>query len=176
MYMLFFTTSQMKSLHYDQCLLYILLYIYSLFHRDETKPTHIIGINSFLFLMQLIYKHSSPNYQHMTNYWKLINKMLVYICVHKLKHFQPHSHLCQLWCILYCNLFVFYMIFIYDHFKVDEAASTNFFSSYTIYFILLNNCINTVILAEQSLHHNIILEKQDHCWVSRICTKIVISE
>jgi hypothetical protein len=55
--------------------------IYSLFHRDETKPTHIIGINSFLFLMQLIYKHSSPNYQSMINYWKLINKMLVYIYV-----------------------------------------------------------------------------------------------
>lgn len=52
-------------------------YIYSLFHRDETKPTHIIGINSFLFFMQLIYKHSSPNYQHMINSCKLINKMLV---------------------------------------------------------------------------------------------------
>ncbi len=95
-----FTTSQMKSLHYDQCLydIYYYIYIYSLFHRDETKPTHIIGINSFLFLMQLIYKHSSPNYQHMINYCKLINKMLVYICVcvHKLKHFQLHSLLCHL--------------------------------------------------------------------------------
>ena len=94
----------MKSLHYDQCfiyfdhyMLYIYIYwhidvcayiytytytykcIYSLFHRDETKPTHIIGINSFLFFMQLIYKHSSPNYQHMTNHWKLINNMLVYL-------------------------------------------------------------------------------------------------
>ena len=68
---LVFTTSQMKSLHYDQCLLYLIyieMYIDSLFHRDETKPTHIIGINSFLFLMQLIYKHSSPNYQHMIKY------------------------------------------------------------------------------------------------------------
>jgi len=104
MYMHFFflfTTSQMKSLHYDQCLyMYIYIYIHSLFHRDETKPTHIIGINSFLFLMQLIYKHSSPNYQHMINYWKLINKMLVFIDMHKLKHFQPHSLLCLLWCIV----------------------------------------------------------------------------
>jgi hypothetical protein len=39
----------MKSLHYDQCLYSISIVIYSLFHRDETKPTHIIGINSFLF-------------------------------------------------------------------------------------------------------------------------------
>lgn len=73
---------------------------HSLFHRDETKPTHIIGINSFLFLMQLRYKHSSPNYQHMISYWQLINKLLVLIdvCVRKLKHFQPHSLLCQSWC------------------------------------------------------------------------------
>ena len=56
-------------------------YIYALFHRDETKPTHIIGINSFLFLIQLCYKHASPNYQHMINCRKLINKMLVYMYV-----------------------------------------------------------------------------------------------
>lgn len=61
--------------------------------------------------------------------------------------------------------------------KVDEAASTNFFfSSYKIYFTLLIYCINTIILAEHSLHHNIIIVKLDHCWVNRICTKIVISE
>lgn len=72
---LFFTTSQMKSLHYDQCWLsfvYIQITVhtqwYSLFHRDETKPTHIKEINTFLFLMQLIYKHSSPNDSHMTSY------------------------------------------------------------------------------------------------------------
>ena len=51
-----------------------------------------------------------------------------------------------------------------------------FFSSYTIHFTLLVNCSNTVVLAEQSLHHNIILEKQDHCWVSRIYVKFLISE
>ena len=53
MFFFFFTTSQMKSLHYDQCFIvycFQYIYIYSLFHRDETKPTHIIGINSFLFL------------------------------------------------------------------------------------------------------------------------------
>ena len=48
--------------------------------------------------------------------------------------------------------------------KVDEAASTNFlfFIIYTL-FTLLINCMNTVILAELTLHHNIILEKLDHC-------------
>jgi hypothetical protein len=168
----------MKSLHYDQCL-YVCVYIYSLFHRDETKPTHIIGIKSFLFLMQLIYKHSSPNYQHMINYWKLINKMLVlYVCVHKLKHFQPHSLLCHLWCYFICAIRSFlYDIYIWLFEKLTkQLRQTFFFSSYTTYFTLLINCYNTVVLAEQSLHHNIILEKLDHCWVNRICTKKLISE
>ncbi len=42
--------------------------------------------------------------------------------------------------------------------------------------IFLINCDNTIVLAEQLLHHNIVLEKLDHSWVNRICTKIVISE
>lgn len=156
-----------------------ILYIYSLFHRDETKPTHIIGINSFLFLMQLIYKHSSPNYQHMINYWQLINKMLVYMCVRKLKHFQPHSLLCHLWCILLAISSFLCDICIWWFEKLTKQLRQTFlffFSTYTISFTLLINCINTVVLAEQSLHHNIILEKLDHCWVNRICTKIVISD
>lgn len=126
--------------------------------------------------MQLIYKHSSPNYQHMTNYWKLINKMLVYIyiCVRKLKHFQPHSLLCHLWCFFFYMQFIrFYMKFIYDYFQklTKQLRQTFFFHHIQFIFILLDNCYNTVILTEQSLHHNIILEKLDHCWVNRICTK-----
>ncbi len=60
--------------------------------------------------------------------------------------------------------------------QLRQTFFFRFFSSYTIYFILLINCINTVVLTEQSLHHNIILEKLDHCCVNRICTKIVISD
>ena len=59
--------------------------------------------------------------------------------------------------------------------KLTKQLRLTFFSpSYTIDFILLHNCFNTVILAEPSLHHNIILEKLDHWCVSRICTTIVI--
>ena len=42
-------------------------------------------------------------------------------------------------------------------------------------FTLLVNCINTTVPAEQPLHHNIILEKQDHCSVDRVNTKTAIS-
>lgn len=138
----FFTTSQMKSLHYDQCLYDInIVYLYSLFHRDETKLTHI-GINSFLFLMQLIYKHSSPNYQHMTNYWKLINKMLVYMCVRKLKHFQPHSLLCHLWCILFAISSLLYEFCIWSFQKLTKQLRQTFFFHH-IQFI--SYCYTTVL-------------------------------
>lgn len=137
-----FSSQQVKWNHFIMTSVYFLLHIhiytyvcilYSLFHRDETKPTHITEINSFLFLLQLIYKHSSPNYQHMTNYRELINKIFD---MHKLKHFQPHSFLCRLWCILYCDEFVFmWNIYIWWLKKVDEAASTNFFFLHHIQFI-----------------------------------------
>ena len=48
--------------------------------RNKTNPHHR-NINSFLFFIQLMYKHASPNYQHMINSRKLINKMLVSLCV-----------------------------------------------------------------------------------------------
>ena len=97
----------------------------------------------------------------------------LYVCVHKLKHFQPHSLLCHLWCIIFCNLFD---IYIWSFEKLTkQLRQTFFFSSYIISFTLLIDCFNTIILAEQSLHHNIILEKLDHCWVNGICTKKVIS-
>ena len=114
-----FFSQQVKWNHFIMTSVYYISYIHwmyidSLFHRDETKPTHIIGINSFLFLMQLIYKHSSPNYQHKINYWKLINKMLVYIRVHKSKHFQPHSLHCHLWCTFILQFIrFFFVIYLY---------------------------------------------------------------
>ena len=163
---------------------YYILYTYnvyknSLFHRDETKPTHIIGINSFLFLMQLIYKHSSPNYQHMINHWKLINNIIVlYMCAY-VETFS--TAFTSLPFVMFYNMQFIRFHIIYMHmkffFKSWRSSFVNFlFSSYTIHITLLNNCINTVILAEQSLHHNIILEKLDHCWVNRICTNFSIYE
>jgi hypothetical protein len=83
----------------------------------------------------------------------------------------------------FCDVFDLLQLvrFLYDisymiMWKVAEAASTNFFFIIYNLFTLLINCMKTVILAEQSLHHNIILEKLDHWWVNRICTKNVIPE
>lgn len=138
-----FTTSQMKSLHYDQC--YIITYInkYDIFvvssRRNKTNPYHRNKFIPVLF-MQLICKHSSPNYQHMINYWKLINKMLVYIyiCMHKLKHFQPHSLLCHLWCILFVISSFLYDISIWLFVKLTKQLRQTFFFHH-IYFIHIAN-------------------------------------
>lgn len=178
--LLFFTTSQMKSLHYDQCYsiyMYVCIYIFVVSsRRNKTNPHHR---NKFIPVLNAT--HLQAFKPKLSTYDQLLKidqqDVSLYMCVRKLKHFQPHSLLCHLWCILFAISPFLCDIYIWLFRKVDEAASTNFsFSSYTISFTLLINCINTVVLAEQSLHHNIILEKLDHCWVNRICTKIVISD
>lgn len=170
----------MTSVLYVYIYMSLWTYIHALFHRDETKPTHIIGINSFLFFMQLFYKHASPNYQHMINSRKLINKMLVSLRVCTSWNIFNRIHffaICDVLEICAIRSCVECEISIYDDMSSWRSSFDKlFFSSYTIHFTLLVNCSNTIILAEQSLHHNIILEKLDHCWVNRICTKIVISE
>ena len=125
-----FTTSQMKSLHYDQCSIYIyMVYICVVSsRRNKTNPYHR---NKFIpvLIIQLFYKHSSPNYQHMINYWKLINKLFN---MHKLKHSQPHSLLCHLWCILFHSFWC--DIYIYDYMKSWRSSFDKlFFSSYILY-------------------------------------------
>ena len=129
--------------------------------------------------MQLIYKHSSPNYQHMINCRKLINKMLVYMYVCVSWNIFNRIHffaICDVFDLQVVRLLYDSYIWWFEKLTKQLRQTFTFFSSYTISFTLLNNCINTVVLAEQSLHHNIILEKLDHCWVNRICTKIAISD
>ena len=41
-------------------------------------------------------------------------------------------------------------------------------------FTLLYNCINTAVLAELSLHHNINVDRQDHCPVKQTNAKIIL--
>jgi len=60
--------------------------------------------------------------------------------------------------------------------KLTKQLRLTFFYNHIQYiFTLLVNCINTTVLTELSLHHNIILDELDHSSVSRICTKIVKS-
>lgn len=97
----------------------------------------------------------------MINYWKLINTIFlyIYICMHKLKHFQPHSFLCHLWCILFANCSFSCEILIYLYMmtsKVDEAASTNFFFIIYFFFHIANqlfqhSCTSQTIASSQ--HH-----------------------
>jgi len=84
-----------------------------------------------------------------------------------LKHFQPHSFLCHLWCILFMWIVRLTYIYIWnsyhDHFKkkfTKQLRQTSFFflsSWHTIYFTLLINCINTTVLPPRTItssqHH-----------------------
>lgn len=106
---------------------------------------------------------------------KLINKMLAKMYVRKLKHFQPHSLLCQLWC-LYIAICSFSCDIEYDQVESWRSSFDKLFFLITYNnFTLLIYCIETDIPAEQSLHHNIILEKGDHSWVNRVSAKNLIS-
>ncbi len=94
--------------------------------RNKTNPHHR---NKFIPVFNAT--HLQAFKPKLSTYDQLLKNdqqdVSLYVCVRKLKHFQPHSLLCHLWCIFFLQLIRFYMIFIYDHRKVDEAASTNFF-------------------------------------------------
>jgi hypothetical protein len=161
----------MKSLHYDQCLYDIYYYIYIFVvssRRNKTNPHHR---NKFIPVLNAThlqaFKPKLSTYDQLLKTDQQDVSFYIFVCISWNIFNRIHFFaICDV-SFSICSWYT-YMI----RWKVDEAASTNFFT----YFTLLVNCCNTVILTEQSFHHNIILEKLDHCWVSRICTKIVISE
>lgn len=173
MYVLLFTTSQMKSLHYDQCLLdtyYAYVCVVSS-RRNKTNPHR----NKFIPVLDATRVQAcKPKLSTYDQSWRTDQQdASLYVCVSW--NIFNRIHVFAICDVPYVQLVRCYMKLYMIGRKVDEAASTNSSSSsYTTDFTLLHDCINTIILAEQSLHHNIILEKLDHCCVSRICTKIVI--
>jgi hypothetical protein len=165
----------------------VLFYIYILYiyicifvvssRRNKTNPHHR---NKFIPVFNAT--HLQAFKPKLSTYDQLLKTdqqdVSLYICVRKLKHFQPHSLLCHLWSILFAISSFFYVIIIYDHLKSWRSSFDKllfFFIIYNLFHIAKQLYQHTVVLAEQSLHHNIILEKLDHCWVSRICTKKLIS-
>jgi hypothetical protein len=70
---------------------------------------------------------------------------------------------------------MWYFIWLYQK-LTKQLRQTFFYNHIQFIFTLLINCINTTVLAELSLHHNIILDELDHSSVSRICTKITFSD
>ena len=93
----YFTTSQMKSLHYDQCfILYKCMYIFVVSsRRNKTNPHHR---NKFIPVFNAT--HLQAFKPKLSTYDQLLSTdqqdASLYICVRKLKHFQPHSLLCHL--------------------------------------------------------------------------------
>jgi hypothetical protein len=89
----------MKSLHYDQCLLYFIYIDINIFvvssRRNKTNPHHR---NKFIPVFNAT--HLQAFKPKLSTYDQLLKNdqqdVSLYICVRKLKHFQPHSLLCHL--------------------------------------------------------------------------------
>lgn len=102
--------------------------------RNKTNPHHKNKFIPFLNATHLqAFKPKLLTYDQLLKIDQ--QNVSLYICMRKLKHFQPHSLLCHLWCILFanCSFFMWY-IYIWSFEKVDEAASTNFFLFYHIQY------------------------------------------
>jgi hypothetical protein len=173
----FSTTSQMKSLHYDQCWLYFIYIFVVSSRRNKTNPHHR---NKFIPVLNAT--HLQAFKPKLSTYDQLLTTdqqdVSLYVCVCVSWNIFNRIHFFAICDVFYLQLVRLNVIFIYDDLKSWRSSFDKFFfffSSYTISFTLLINCFDTVVLAEQSLHHNIILEKLDHCWVNRICTKNAIS-
>jgi len=146
--MCLFTTSQMKSLHYDQCYLYTYIHIFEIYiyiyiyifvvssRRNKTNPyhrnkfipvfnaTHLQAFKPKLSTYDQSWKtdqHDVSLYRYVCISWNIFNRIHVFA-------------ICDVYII--CNSFVLMGYFIYMiTSKVDEAASTNsFFHHIYIWF------------------------------------------
>lgn len=121
----FFTTSQMKSLHYDQCLYVFCIHIFVVSsRRNKTNPHHR---NKFIPVLNAT--HLQAFKPKLSTYDQLLktDQHDTKLCVRKLKHFQPHSLLCHLWCIFFYVINSFFMWYLYDYIKSWRSSFDKLF-------------------------------------------------
>jgi hypothetical protein len=180
-----------ESHRQDQSESFVNIYIFS----QQVKWNHFIMTSVYMIFVHIFVVSSSRN---KTNPYHR-NKFIPVLNATLLQAFKPkpstydqllksdqQEFICIRWnifnrihifaiCDVFLNCSFWCDISIWWFEKLPKQLRQTFFSSYTISITLLTNYIKIVVLAEQSLHHNIILEKLDHCWVNGICTKKVIS-
>ena len=131
--LLLFTTSQMKSLHYDQCFVYIYLtYIFVVSsRRNKTNPhqgNKYIPVLDATHLQAFKPKLSTYDQLLKTDQQDVSFSMFVCICWNIFNRIHFFA-ICDVFFFIYaihsCFMWYFY---IWRAWKVDEAASTNFFS------------------------------------------------
>ena len=162
-------------------IIYIIIYIFVVSsRRNKTNPYHR---NKFIPVLNAT--HLQAFKPKLSTYDQLLktdqqdvrfSMCVVCICwnIFNRIHFFANCDVVFFYAI--CSCFMWYFIYMTSIRKLPKQLRQTFFLIiYNSHFTLLVNCSNTVILAEQSLHHNIILEKLDHCWVNRICIKFLIS-
>ena len=116
----------------------------------------------------------------MINHCKLINNIFIdiYVCMYVETFSTAFTSLPLVMFFINTRFVHFHVIQVYivAFFKSRRSSFVNllYHHIHNSYHIAKQLYIDTAILAEQSLHHNIILEKLDHCWVDRICTNFSI--
>lgn len=145
-YMLSFS-QQVKWNHFIMTSVYMCMCIYNIFvvssRRNKTNPHYrnkIIPVLNATLLQA--FKPKLSTYDQLLKIDQ--QDVSLYMCVHKLKHFQPHSLLCHLWCFFYFMQFIrFYMIFIYNDLKSWRSSFDKLFFFHHIQCI--SHCYTTVI-------------------------------
>ena len=160
----FFTTSQMKSLHYDQCLLYfnihinVYQFVVSL-RRNKTNPHHRNKFIPVFYATHLqAFKPKLSTYDQLLQNWSTKYYLYIYVCISWNIFNRIHF-------FAICDVFLFAIrsFFIYDISiymiisKVDEAASTNLF-----FFIIYNSYHIANQLYQYSCTSRTIASSQHH--------------
>ena len=106
---------------------YIYIYIFVVSsRRNKTNPHHR---NKFIPVLNAT--HLQAFKPKLSTYDQLLKTdqqdVSLYICMRKLKHFQPHSLLCHLWCILFAISSFLYDIYIWLFEKLTKQLRQTFF-------------------------------------------------
>ena len=117
----------------ESFVIYICIYknVYAFFHNKSNEITslwpvfcYIYIYDRYIFVVSSRRNKTNPHHRNkfipvfnathlqafkpkLSTYDQLLKTdqqdVSLYVYMHKLKHFQPHSLLCHLWCILVCN-------------------------------------------------------------------------
>ena len=134
-YAFIFTTSQMKSLHYDQCWFYNSLYYKFVVssRRNKTNPYHRNKYIPVLNATRLqAFKPKLTTYDQL---WKLDQQNItIYVCMSWNIFNRIHFFaICDVYFVQYVR---FEVKFIYDYFKSWRSSFDKLFFHHTRYFSL----------------------------------------
>ena len=151
--------------------MYALIFVVSS-RRNKTNPQH--G-NKFIPVINATHVQAfKPKLSTHDQSWRTDQQMLdnIYVCVSW--NIFNRIHFFAIRDALFQRFARFHATSIWSFRQLTKQLRRTIFLIINKNITLLDDCINTTALAKQSLHHNIILEKQDHSSVGRISAENVL--